>query len=175
MNHRSSTMRNFLSMAVNLQLFKQVRAAVCTRARRRRRSPVRVCVRVCARRLECVRASLHLRRFIALCGRQSAGCKLSQNITSNVTNSVFEVRLVCGPNPEVGVSRPPDSLLPGAFFPLLSSLYLLGFIFNFNHRVFLLSKLLCRQVSRHFFFLPCFAFSSFNPSLLCKAEALLTL
>lgn len=30
-NHRSSTMRNFLSIAVNLQLFKQVQTAVCTR------------------------------------------------------------------------------------------------------------------------------------------------
>lgn len=28
-NHRLSTMRNFLSMAVNLQLFKQVQTAVC--------------------------------------------------------------------------------------------------------------------------------------------------
>lgn len=27
-NHRSSTMKNFLSMAVNLQLFKQVQTAV---------------------------------------------------------------------------------------------------------------------------------------------------
>lgn len=29
-NHRSCTMRNFLSMAVNLQLFKQVQTAICT-------------------------------------------------------------------------------------------------------------------------------------------------
>lgn len=36
-NHRSSTMRNFLSMAVNLQLFKQVQTAVC------------MCVIVCVR------------------------------------------------------------------------------------------------------------------------------
>lgn len=36
-SHRSSTMKNFLSMAVNLQLFKQVQTCVC------------VCVRACMR------------------------------------------------------------------------------------------------------------------------------
>ena len=46
-NHRSSTMRNFLSMAVNLQLFKQVQTAVYTC----------VCLSVCV--LVCVKISFN--------------------------------------------------------------------------------------------------------------------
>lgn len=57
-NHRSSTMRNFLSMAVNLQLFKQVPAAVYARA------CVHVCVCVSAR--VCVRDTEFFIRFLSM-------------------------------------------------------------------------------------------------------------
>lgn len=84
MNHRSSTMRNFLSMAVNLQLFKQVQAAVCTRARRR--GCMRVCVCVFVFVHSRVRASPHLHGFIV-----PAGVSLLDATQPNITNVINDV------------------------------------------------------------------------------------